>query len=743
MTRVIDDMTETKRWWDADGVTFELNASTREASPGTLLIGLGNPNPGAMRAGVSLNQKGFAGPRHASVTAFVHAADETLWAYWRSRFANTAAIRKVVVEDFSLDTCFALLLFGAVLDGRQPDAYGCAAWLDYVSAWERGIYLDGADLERSAACLLSVLGHSYLPEDVTEVATGGFVAQAFRACLALVEQMCAAQANPLGGIDRLNTREYARAIGQLSHERQMYELALKRACQCQLLVDLDGSARRVVLDALFLTETYPSGVLKVMARTDTAHAWTRRGFGMLAIHRPGERGTGNDMVVSVDPATGAQLGAAWRRLEELENQRWGDDRPHGQPRPLQSYRDPAHPDRLLPGAPDEPWYDDGGNFTLIAAPKRVADGAAGTRLDWYDDVVPALWQLGFTDRVQHLVECVPDTRPRASAEARKRITRVHRRGAVDTGGDLHPDRLILETPTFHAWLAAQSMPDPEIRSPFMLPASASFDVQHFGSISAVMHRHGVTFYSRDTDSAHLQHLCELAERVADASSAYDAFLHDYVSKLAGWTDELLEASTKGEADSPGMARRDGNATDAGGAPRHPGKAERTGGRRDPKRWTEEVVQMKAAALAALSDMTMLEADYDRNLLSEQLQRLWGLSEQRVKLLGLIDRVDELMRQVIAARTERRQRVYGACLSAAGLGIAASHILEPFTGLSVPSAYEWQLKLFRETPPASYEQLRQIAEHSAHHETLMAVFVAVFSVLGLVLYWIFGIRGETE
>lgn len=713
MKREINELT---RWWERTGLTVELNASTREDTPGTLLIGLGDPNPGAMHAGVSLNQKGFAGGRHPSVTAFVNAADESLWAFWRSRFADTSAIRKVVVEDFSFDTCYALLLFGACLDGHQAGIFGRPHWLEYVSAWERGTYVDGADLERSAACLLSALGHSYLPEDVTDVASDGFVAQALQACLALVEQMCLAHDSPRGGIDTLNTREYARAIGQLRHERQMYELALKRAHQCQLLVELDGSSRRVVLDALFLTEVYASGVLKVMARTDTANAWTRRGFGLLGIHRPGERGTGNDMVLSVDPSTGAQLGSVWRRLEQIENERWADSRPKSHPRLLQSYRDPDHPERLLPGAPDEPWYDDGGNFTLIAAPKRAVIGELGTKLDWHADVVPALWRIGFTDPVQRLVEVLPGKR-NAGANTHKHVVCVHWREAVRTSDGQHPDRVILETPTFDAWLAAQSMPGREVQSPFMLPVPESYDVQHFGSITAVMHSHGVTFYSNEAGSERLQNLCALAERVGAASAAYDAFLRNYTAKLAGWTDELREASEE--------------------------NAKRKVARRDLTRWTEDMIQTKAAALASLSDMTQLEADYDHNRLSEKLQRLWGLSDQRSRLLELIDRVDELMRQVIAARTERRQRVYGSCLSAAGLGIAATHIWEPFKEILTTNTYEWQLKLFRETPPPSYEQFQQIVEQSVRYEWLTGLIVSAFALLGFALYWLFGIRGESE
>ncbi|WP_144112506.1 hypothetical protein [Paraburkholderia sp. BCC1886] len=726
-------MTATKhtaRWWKRSDLVFELNSSAVAGEPGSVLVGLGNPNPGATSGGISLNHKGYASAAHPSVSAFIRHADDALIEYWRTRVADTSAIRKIVVEDFSLDTCFALLLFGARLDGVALDDMDRNAWLSYVSAWESGTYLDGERLEQSAACLLSALGHSYVPEEVTETVSNGFVAQGMLACLNLLETMCASHADPLGGIGVLNSRDYARAVGQLAHERQMYELALKRARRCQLLADLGGTQRRVVLDALFLTEGFASGVLKVMARTDTVNTWTHRGFGLLAVHRPGERGTGNDMVISVDPVTGAHLGTLWKRLEELENARWGATRPHDAPRWLESYVDPDDAARLLPGAPNQPWYDDGGRYTLIAAPKWVAHDQSGTKLDWRADVIPALWEIAFVEPVRKLVERIDDTQAKTGNV--RRIARFRRQEAATGDDPLQPDRVILETPTFHAWLARQSMQETLVESPFSLPESGRYEVEHFGGVTAVFHRQGVTFYSSDGETVALDHFLKLAARVAEASSAYDRFLHEYADKLAAWTAELLDASDERNDKTSEAGRQTGD--DA---------ARRPVQKRDLARWSEDMVRTKASALAALSDATLLEADYDHNQLAERLQRMWGLSEQRADLLQLIDRVDELMRQVIAARTERRQRIYGGFLSAAGLGIAASHVWEPVKAMLTTSTYEWQLKLFGEVPRPDHETLQRIAEQSAHYELVTVMIVAGFSVMGFLLYYLFGIRGESE
>lgn len=711
-------MTASKCWWERDSLSFELNATSREDAAGTVLIGLGNANPGMTQHGVHLNQKGYFAAKLRSVSQLIHEADAAQREVWHERLPNTSAIRKIVVEDFSLDTCFALLRFGACLDCETFADVPGREWLDYVSDWENGRFVDGPDLQRSAACLFSALGHSYIPEDIVDVKVNGFVTEGMHACLRLLSHMCRMQASPLSGIDAISSREYARAIAQLTHERQMYLLVLQRARQCQLLVDLDSSDRRLVIDALFLTETLPGGIIKIMARTDHEHTWTKRGFGLLAIYRPGERGTGNDMAVSVDPTTGTQLGRLWRRLEELENLRWGQVRPCDAPRVIESYRDSDDPRHLIAGAPNQPWYDDGGHYTLIAAPKAISTDELGTRLGWVEDVVPALWELYFNARINAFV--TEDLTPGiADDKLNKRVRRFYLAASAGSDGTLNPDRTILETPTFHAWLAAQTASDAVVDGPFKLPPQGSYEVLHIGSIIAVIHRDGVTLYCDHADVLRTRSLAEMANTVALASTDYDTFLQKYLTKLTDWASELTQSPVAEKASRQSMS---------------------TARRRNLDEWTHDIIHVKAEALAALSNMTLLDADYDHNRLSHDLQRLWGLSEQRSELLALIDRVDELMRQTIAARTEKRQRIYGGILSALGLGFAASHIWEPIKNRITTNMYEWQVMILPH-PSKLDKQLREIADQSANLETLTIFIILAFSLIGFVLYWIFGIRGS--
>ena len=131
-----------------------------------------------------------------------------------------------------------------------------------------------------------------------------------------------------------------------------------------------------------------SGAAKAFARNDHEHAWFCQGFSLIAVYRP-LANPGEDLTISVDPTAGIHLEDLWRALERLEDRRWGDKRPRDQPRPLKSYEKKTD----NPG-PNQPWWDYGGRYTLVAAPRAprpapraprpapraLADGRAAGRL---------------------------------------------------------------------------------------------------------------------------------------------------------------------------------------------------------------------------------------------------------------------------------------------------------------------------------------------------------------------------
>lgn len=222
-----------KMWWDDASISVELNPWATGPGTGTLLIGLGSAQ--GETAGVCLNHKGAKGPALKSVSAFVNKANAEQWQHWLTRLPNMGAIQKIVVEDFSLDTCLALMLFCNRLQQIGEDPSEVAVWVEYASAWETGQYLDGNDMTQSPACLVTALGHSYLPEAVQEIVHDGFAAEGLRACLRLLNAL-RIQRPSLGHWPEAappTGRDGARAIAHLRHEHQMYQLLLQRAARCQ------------------------------------------------------------------------------------------------------------------------------------------------------------------------------------------------------------------------------------------------------------------------------------------------------------------------------------------------------------------------------------------------------------------------------------------------------------------------------------------------------------------------------
>ncbi|TCV94272.1 hypothetical protein EDC52_10712 [Biostraticola tofi] len=693
-------------------LVFEWDPQARDAAAGTVLIGLGDSNDDRQSSGVALNHKGYRQAQYGSVSELIVRADQQQWARWRQKLPDPQHLQRVIIEDFSPDTCLALLLFLQHLEPAGTAPPLSEPWLAYISAWESGIYLDGDTVERSAACLLSALGHAYLPEHTST--NNSWVREGLINCLALLAAMMEANPQPTAGIEPLHTRQYSQAVASLGYERQLYRQVLQRALTCQLLVDLADGRRQTVVDALFINEASPSGMLKILARTDRQHTWTRNGFGLLAIYRPQEAGSGNDMVVSLDPVQGTRLDALWHRLEQRENDAWHGLRPRETPRFLESYRLPGS-HQLRPEAPTQPWYDDQGRHTLIAAPKRLPTGEPGTRLDWHNDILPAVWECYFSRYLPPAIVpfSVPALAGRTGGKS-IRVFRHHQAALADPSID--PMMRMIDTPTFHAWLAANSNPALVVKSPADLPAADSYHSAWYGDILAVSHRHGVTLYCRQDDQAQLDILLGATVAVADASQAYDSFLTRSSQQLDDWLNDLLESQQSGY---------------------------RQGKIRHLSQWTEMILHTKAQALKAVNHSSLLGSDALHNRLTENLSCQWGLSEQRRALIEQIDRLDELMRQAIAKRQEKRQRVYGALFSALGLGVAANHIWQPIKEIKTVNLYEWQLMMFKENPGPSLEDMQAIAADAAQYEIYTLVILLVFGFIGFVLFWFFDVSAKEE
>lgn len=688
-------MAETLHWdrlaATLEDVTFSLRPSERELSAGMLALGIGD----AASAGIALNCKN--GSPHRSLSAWLWAMDDHERRALCEK-ARTQPLRHIVIEDFSLDSCFAWLLFSLFADGQTD---GLEDWVRYIDQWEQGFYLDGDNVGHSAACLHTVFAHARLhaAQTRTHHYDADLLRDGFLRCVKLLVAFINHTRQPLLGIQALPSADYLAAQAALAYEYQLYQLAIERAATCQLLVEQADSSRNMLVDALFLNEQTPSGLFKIFARNDRIHSWSKNGFTLLGIYRPALQGTGNDMVISVDPKSGLSLRQLWQALEAEENRRWEGLRPCQHPRPLHSYAGVAD-------APDQPWWDDAGRYTLLGAPKNLAhSGEPGSKLDWWQDVLPLIWQQGFVDYLAPCLTRVDDAS--APVEGQKQICAWGWNQPDVRLQQTDASSYLTRTPSFEAWLAGCSQPSLPA-TPYALPQAEHYEAQWQGDVLIVSHQQGVTLFSRVPDNPALAEMLNVARRIASLSDAYAQFLRQTREIFKKW----------------------------------PARLNQQAGTIEDKQWEEEIFALRVNALNVLNSTDTLFTSARENRLSEMLQRQWGLHEQRGNLFAQVDRLDALMRDAIARQHSRRHRIYGSLFSALGMGIAASHVWEPVRDILTTNEYEWQLMLFKH-PETTTQQLAEIAGQSAHFELISLIVFLAFGLLGFILFWFFDIRSQEE
>ena len=265
----------TTSWWTAP--RFEYRPNVTVAALGEVLLGLGDPDT-ADQAGIALTPK-FRGSGFHSVTEYVLRAQESVVTHWRACMSEGWGRTTVVLEDLSLDTCVALHFFAARLElGICMPSDQLEAWCCYVTRWEQGYTLEERPAEQSIAQLITTLGHSYfspihrdggLAVDPNEFQAGAM------ATLSLLAAVLALGHSPDAlTIDRLPPSEpLYRAQTHLAYEYARYLEALLVGRQCQLSVPMQGSNRKRLVNALFVTEETPSALLKVFARNDRKSSW--------------------------------------------------------------------------------------------------------------------------------------------------------------------------------------------------------------------------------------------------------------------------------------------------------------------------------------------------------------------------------------------------------------------------------------------------------------------------------------
>jgi hypothetical protein len=321
------------------------------------------------------------------VTDLVSQAPPIVFEGWRRIIGEDVVPERLferftlIVEDASPDSCFGLFCLLLRLSDL-PAAALPRGWVDYMRQWEMGSILVGKSPYESYGCLHNALVHRTVDHEPARSWCDG---------LQLLCEGLRCESPPTALPTTVATPQLDTARAFLAFEEQAYEESLSHALRLQLALPMAGTiGRRRLIDAYIAEETIPSGALKAFARTDRVRPFLKNGFALLAIYRPIAAGDGNDFTITVDPHAGVELSKLWKRLEDEEDEKWGGERPRGNPR--KGIR--GYPGEMQAGgrnAPDQPWYD-GGDYALLAAPRKLPDGRFGSRLNWAE-VCEALWDV--------------------------------------------------------------------------------------------------------------------------------------------------------------------------------------------------------------------------------------------------------------------------------------------------------------------------------------------------------------
>lgn len=635
-------------WWQSGFLSVcyfagLISEADQPVRAGDVLIGVGSefdlpPDGGC----VVLNHKSLArqpGVRpFQSLSHYLTQVSPDVVNGWRCHFPQgLASVQRIIVEDASLDTCLALLLFESLMVAGRIEQV-LLNWVGYATEWERGRYADGPDKRLSPACLMAALSHSLLPPrthvgahqgsaDSVVLQTDEATREALVSCLTLLHAYVSRFSDPAATQPMLDVPAYAQAEAQLEFEYQQYLLALKFGIQAQLSVPLAGSSRRVLVDALIFSDMELTGALKVFARTDTERSWTGRGFTLLGIYRPGLAGTGDDMTISLDPTRGLTLEDLWVRLEALEDTKWGSERPRQNPRVnIARYTDPST-GMPIEGAPDQPWYDEQGRYTLLGVPRRLSKKEPGTRLDWHEDVLPALWSL-YRPFPAELAVCEAESKLDGAMPVA--VVRWPRSDSSAAG----------RTPTLHRWLATCSVPlggSARARHPGELVPRQEIHIAQLPGGDIVAHPKGVTLFDDWTRSdLDVTSLVNVALELGELTNAYRQLLggQELSELLATQRQTLATVQSLGYRRAAAFRRR--------------------------------VLRIKSLLLDLEARETALPVGPGVAELRAVLEKAWGMPETRHQLWSMVSRLDELLSQHQVMAIQGQQFLYTAIVSMAGL-----------------------------------------------------------------------------
>ena len=330
-----------------------VDANKKVANVGDLLVGLGNS---------TVDHKGIV-LQHKTETIYYESLSEYVYGKEFKNLNSSQCCQRIFVEDFSVDTILSIWIFLHKKSNHDLPK-NVLNWVDYACKWEKGDTTTTGKAFESYGCLQNALVLSMKNHLPLEILTQS---------LAFLSTLIRQKIDPAKIGKLTNNTTYRQAYESLEKEYKKYQSLLNDNEIVKLFIPHKESGEPIELSGIFIEMEIISSIQKVFLRNDEEHSPTHNGFAFMAVHNVKAKGTGNDIVISVDPLKNVYLKSLWSALEKEENLLWGESRPRDNPRPLKSY--PHN------NGPNEPWWDDMGKYTLIASPKMIGN-EYGRRVSW-------------------------------------------------------------------------------------------------------------------------------------------------------------------------------------------------------------------------------------------------------------------------------------------------------------------------------------------------------------------------
>ena len=350
-----------------EGFRVVCDPNKKLAHSGEVLLGLGNTQSAS--EGLVLQHK-MSGKKYSSLSQYVYELEVD---------SDLTEYDTLCIEDFSVDTILSIWLF---LNKKSQNLLpkNIDIWIKYASRWERGDTSTTGKPFESYGCLQNALVLFAKSVDaVTKLDKS----------LSFLDYLIKCNINPAHIPNNFKLALYDDAYKSLEQEYAYYETIVTQSKAKILYVPKSNSDKVKKVSAIFIETEIVSSIHKVFLRNDI-NSLTRDGYALMAVYNASAKGTGNDIVISVDPGKGIHMKALWQALEKEEDELWKGMRPNDSPRPLSGY-----PDN---NGPNEPWWDDMGHYTLIAAPKMI-DNEYGRRVSW--ETVKQLINKLYTKGIKH------------------------------------------------------------------------------------------------------------------------------------------------------------------------------------------------------------------------------------------------------------------------------------------------------------------------------------------------------